>query len=144
MKLKIAGVLLSLAVGMTNGSLAKPTTKAPSVQKEEAPLSIEGTVVGRGDAGFFAITIADRRFVIKFYDAERKLIAPNVAAAALRWDVRYQPTPERAFLKLNADGTALTSEKVIRPPYSFKLFVTLLPSEDAAGGGETYPVDFSG
>lgn len=144
MKLKIASVLLGFALVGAGGAVAKPAPKAPSLAKEEAPLSIEGTVVGRGDAGFFAITIVDSRFVLKFYDTERKPIAPNVAAAALRWNVRYQPMPERAFLEPNADNTALTSEKVIRPPHSFKLFVTLLPREGSGQADETYPVDFSG
>lgn len=125
-------------------ALAKPAAKTTTVQKEEVPLSIEGTVVGRGDAGFIALAISDNRFVMKFYDAERKEIAPDMAAAALRWNVRYQPTPERAFLRPNADGTALTSEKVIRPPYSFKLFITLLPLEGSNAAEESYSVDFSG
>ncbi len=41
------------------------------------------------------------------------------------------------------DGTYLLGAQFVRGPYSFKLFVTLILSEDGART-ETYSVDFRG
>jgi hypothetical protein len=40
-------------------------------------------------------------------------------------------------------GTTLTSDKYVRAPYNFKLFITLLKDgAEEAGAGESFTIDF--
>lgn len=126
-------------------STKKAPAPAPAKKKEEPPGKIEGMEIARGDKGFLGLQIVNGTFKLSFYDTKKKPIAPDVTRAALRWDPRNRVGQERAVL--TADGSnALTSAKNIRPPYSFKLFITLL--KDAGGenadapAGETLVVDF--
>ncbi|QYM78281.1 hypothetical protein K0B96_13355 [Horticoccus luteus] len=133
-------VLSWIAMGGLFASLLVAAPVKPGVKAEAPP--IPGTVVARGDAGFLSLMIEGGNFVMRFYDAQRLPVAPDVGSAVLRWSVRYQPNDERTLLTPNADNTALTSEKTIRPPHTFKLFVSLLAPEGAAPIDEHYVVDF--
>ena len=121
----------------------RPTPKKEPAKKPEPPAVIEGMTIPRG-TGFLGIAIVDSTFRLSFYDAEKKPVAPDVARAALRWPVKYQPGDERAVLNLAPDGNSLTSAFVVRPPYFFKLFITLIAEDAPAGVGETFVVDFRG
>jgi hypothetical protein len=100
--------------------------------------------VSRGERGFLGVEIVAGSFKITFYDAKKKPIAPDVSRAALRWDAKYKVGQERLVLNPDADGKSLSSPKTIRPPYNFKLFVTLIKeaTEGADPVGETHVVDF--
>ena len=121
---------------------AEAAKKADAAKKEEP--KIEGVVVSRGEKGFMGVEIVGGAFKITFYDAKKKKIAPDVARAALRWDAKYKVGQERLVLNPGADGTSLSNPKTIRPPYSFKLFITLLKeaSSDEQPVGETHVIDF--
>lgn len=116
--------------------------KAEPAKKEEP--KIKGIAVSRGERGFIGIEIVGGNFKITFYDAKKKPIAPDVARAALRWDAKYKVGQERLVLNPDADGKSLSSPKTIRPPYTFKLFVTLIKEagESENPVGETHVVDF--
>ena len=90
--------------------------------------------------------IVNSTFKISFYDANRKPAKADVARALLRWVPKSRSGSEWVVLNLSEDGKSLVSPKTIRPPYFFKLFITLL--KDAPAGeeaaGETYVVDFRG
>jgi hypothetical protein len=106
---------------------------------------IEGLTIPHGD-GFMGLQIVDGMFKLSFYDAKKKPIAPDVKRAAFRWSVPYQRQPERDIL--SPSGKMLTSEKVVRPPYQFKLFITLFKTdsdnyEATDGSIENLTVDFS-
>jgi hypothetical protein len=117
--------------------------KKAAEQKKEEP-KIEGVVVSRGEKGYMGVEIVGSSFKITFYDTKKKKIAPDVARAALRWDPKYKVGSERVVLNPDADGKSLSSPRSIRPPYTFKLFITLLKEatekEDAVG--ETHVIDF--
>lgn len=123
------------------GATADPKTK--SAKKEDVP-KIEGIEIPRGEKGFLGIQIAEATFKLSFYDAQKKPVKADVDRAALRWDPKYKVGEERVVLTPTADGKALTSQKNIRPPYNFKLFITLI--RDAAEGqppvNETLVIDF--
>ncbi len=121
---------------------ADAAKKAEPAKKEEP--KIEGVVVSRGEKGFMGVEIVGGAFKITFYDAKRKKIAPDVARAALRWDAKYKVGQERVVLNPGGDGKSLSNPKTIRPPYTFKLFITLLKeaTEDEQAVGETHVIDF--
>ncbi len=128
-------------VGLLMGGTASRADTGPVPPDEPEP-KIEGFAVERARGGFLGVQIVDARFVVSFYDAEKKQVAPDVARAVLRWPVRYQPADERLVLNPSPDGQTLTSPRVIRPPHSFRLSI-LLFVEGSADALESYRVDFS-
>jgi len=139
------------------GSKAPPAGSSPTApkdagkksgkaaKKEEPPAKIEGITIPRGEKGFLGIQIVDSTFKLSFYDAKKKPVAVDVARAALRWDPKYKLGQERVVLNPGSDGKSLSSPRNIRPPYNFKLFITLL--KDSSGSdespvGETFVIDF--
>ncbi len=128
---------------------AANATKAPA-KKAEAPPKIEGMEIARGAKGFLGLQLVGGTFKLSFYDLKKKPVAPDVARAMLRWDPKGKVGQER--LVLNRDGLALSSPRPVKPPYAFKLFITLIPeggatgdgAEAAAPAGETIVVDFRG
>ena len=128
------------------GVPAKPAAGAPAKtkagdkkKKEEPPPKIDGIEVSRGERGFLGVKLDGNTFKISFYNREKKPMPVDVTGAALRWPVKYQPNDERAFLTPVGDGKALGSDKIVKPPYVFKLYITLLT--DASSGGETPPAE---
>jgi hypothetical protein len=115
--------------------------KADPAKKE---LKILGIEVPRGERGFLGVQIVNGTFKISFYDAKKKPMAPDVTRALLRWDPKNKVGQERVILNAGEDGTSLTSPKSIKPPYNFKLFITLLKeaTETADPVGETHVIDF--
>jgi hypothetical protein len=63
-----------------------------------------------------------------------------VVRAALRWQPTYQRAPELHVLG-PGDGKSLSGAKPVRPPYSFKLFMSLF-AEGSDEPVESYVVDF--
>ena len=134
---------------MAAGALAAPaaaTVPAPAAKVAEPP-KIEGMEVARAGGGYLGVAIVGGTFKISFYDAKRKPVQADVSRALLRWDPKYKQGAERVVLTLGADGKSLASAKTIRPPYAFKLFITLLKNEagtEDASAGEVLVVDFRG
>ena len=85
--------------------------------------------------------VANNNFVLSFYNAKKKKIAPDVTRAAMRWPVKYQPNDERTVLNPAADGTSLSSGKTVRPPHLFKVFISLFV-DDKEAPVESYTVDY--
>jgi hypothetical protein len=115
-----------------------------SKKKEDEIGKIEGLEVKRTGEGYFGVQLIDGNFKITFYDAKKKVIPAPMHRAALRWPVNYRPADERTVLNLSGDGKSLTSAKVVKPPYLFKLFITFLAdgADEAGPGTESYVVDF--
>jgi hypothetical protein len=116
---------------------------APAGKKEEPMGKVEGVEVKRG-TGYFGVALIGGGFKITFYDAKRHVVPPPFNRAALRWPVNYRPSDERTVLNLSEGGKALTSAKIVKPPYVFKLFITFLADgvDETAGGTESYTIDF--
>ena len=129
-------LLLVVSTSLVVPLLAKPPAKpAPAKQEEtaksegdEAVPTIPGTEVARKDGTYLGITIENACFKIAFYDEKKKQIDCPVARAAARWKPNYTVVEEHCTLNPSGDGKTLISPTV-RPPYNFKLFLTLL-SED--------------
>lgn len=137
-------------VGTSTSSTAAGTKVAPAKtapgkaakkSKDEPPPKIEGLEVPRGEKGFLGIKV-DGGFRVSFYGPDRKPIVADVSQIVMRWPVKYQPNDERTLLTPVGDGKVLASDRIVRPPYHFKLYLTLLKSPDDPTP-ETYVVDFS-
>ncbi len=147
--MKISAVLCSLVLTVgawAQGPAVPGSAKKADAPKTEAPPQIEGIVVPRGALGFMGVEIVNSTFKISFYDAKKKPTKADVTRALLRWDPKYKAGSERLLLSVSEDGKSLTSPRNIRPPYLFKLFITLMKdgAEGEDGAGETHVIDFRG
>ena len=118
----------------------KTTTTPPSAAPAPEP-KIPGFVIPRTNGTFLGLQVVDNRFVLKFYGADKKPVAADVTRASVRWVVHYKPTDERTVLNATADKMALTSPKFVRPPFQFKLYLSLL-AENEGDEVESYVIDF--
>jgi hypothetical protein len=139
-------IVLAATIVAQASVAAQKTGADKSGKKEEAPPKIEGVEIARGEAGFMGLQIVDSNFKLSFYDTKKKPIAADVSQAVLRWNPKYQKNEERVLLERSADGKYLTSPRVIRPPHTFKLYLTLFkePSTGTeAVAAENYVIDFA-
>jgi hypothetical protein len=106
--------------------------------------TIAGTAIQRsvGD-GWLGLELKDSTFVLTFYNAKKKPVAADKSGAVMRWSVHYQPNDERTELVPTGNPAVLASDYTVKPPYAFKLHITLLGS-DPKDDVETYVIDFSG
>jgi hypothetical protein len=123
-----------------NQPAGKADAKKKDDKKKDEMGKIEGIEIARG-SGFMGIQLVSGTFKLSFYNAKKKPVAPDVDRAALRWKVNYQSLPENTVL--NPDGgTALTSAKIVKPPYSFPLYITLIKGEGSDATTEIFNLDF--
>ncbi|MBX3736664.1 MAG: hypothetical protein KF715_08250 [Candidatus Didemnitutus sp.] len=144
-------VVLALGFGQLSaqtpkpGSTTKTTTKTDD-KKTEA--KIAGIVIVRPNGTFLGLTLEGGTFKLSFYDKDKKSAPADVTRAAARWNPNYKLGSERIILNLSGDGKALVGSKPVRPPYAFKLFLTLLKGAVSADGSEAeqavenYTIDF--
>jgi hypothetical protein len=147
----LGGLATSVAIGPV--SAAQPAAKAPAAsagkdakgkKKEDEMGKVLGIEIARPDDRFMGIRVVDGVFRLTFYNAKRKPTPPDITRAVLRWDPKYKIGEERTVLNPGGDENSLTSSKVVRPPLTFKLFITLLTaaSDGTEKATETYTVDF--
>lgn len=128
--------------------LAQPAPKAPGAAKGAQPApaeaaKIEGLVIARPDGRFLGLTLAEGKFKLRFYGNDRKPAQPDVLRVVARWPNIHGPGQNRTVLTPAGEGNFLLGAQFVRPPHTFKLFLTLI----AAEGGEpteSYSVDFRG
>jgi hypothetical protein len=141
--------LCALSVALSLPALAQTATGKPKPQSgpEEAkpePVIPGMTVERKTGDGLFGIEIKDGNFKLSFYDKDKKPVAGNYDRALLRWAVTYKRADERLMLNASSDGKFLTSSRIIRAPYNFLLFITLIGPEGSSDEveSETYAVNF--
>lgn len=141
-----AGAATKTAPGATTTGAA--ATKAAGTKgaadkagkKDEPPAKIEGMEIPRGTKGFLGLQIVDGNFKLSFFDPKKKAVAPDVVRAVLRWTPNYKPGTEIYALGPGS-GKFLTVAKTVRPPYSFKLFMSLFVDGNDEPV-ESYVLDF--
>lgn len=137
----LCAALVTVSFGAPTPAGGAPKDSA----KKEAPAKIEGVEVARAAGGFLGVALVGTNFKISFYDDKKKPVPADVTQALVRWDPKGKSGREQAMLNVTADQKALTGPKVVHPPYTFKLFITLLkPSAESADpvASETYTIDF--
>lgn len=117
----------------------KAAAKAPAKKDEIG--KIDGVEIARGGK-FLGLQVVNGNFKLTFYDAKKKPTTPDAVRAALRWDAKYKVGDERVVLLPSGDGKSFTGAKAIRPPYNFKVFVTLIKDGADEAAAETLVVDF--
>jgi hypothetical protein len=122
--LLVAAGLLIAGTALVNAAAgtAVPAKNAPAAAPEP---KIPGYVIKRSTGGYLSLAVVDGKLTLTFYDAHKKQVPADVARARARFAVRYKATEERIVLNPTADGSALTSAQFIRPPYIYRIFLTL-------------------
>ncbi|MFM9030544.1 MAG: hypothetical protein ACKOTF_07670 [Opitutaceae bacterium] len=118
---------------------AQPAGKA--LGKTAEPAKIAGMEIARPGKGFIGLEVDGGNFRLTFYDENREPVKPAASRAVLRWTPANRAGAEFYALDPSADGKVLTSPKTVRPPYQFKMFLSLF----AAGADapfESHTVDF--
>jgi hypothetical protein len=139
-----AAVPPSKSVTTNKATVNKSTPAAPGAQKPAEPEpepQIPGIIIPRAKGGFLGILVENGNFKLSFYDDKKNPAQVDVARATARWPVKDKRGDERAVLNPNGDGTVLTSGTFVRPPFVFKLYLSLFVegSNDAV---ESYVIDF--
>ncbi len=115
--------------------------KADAKKKEVKIGKIDGMEIARGE-GFIGVQIVNGIFKLRAYNATKNPVAADFTKVALRWNVQYQKNPERTLLTPSEGVGTFASEKIVKPPYSFKLFITLIKGEGDDAPVENFTVDF--
>jgi hypothetical protein len=141
----LAGAAGSLRAASTRPGVAqkpKADQAAPVVpEKKQEELKIPGLTIVREKGGFLGLVLENNNFKLSFYNGKKEPVAADVSRAAARWPVHYSVYDERAMLTPSSDGMALTSSKFIRPPYQFKLYLTLI-TDESSEAPESYVIDY--
>jgi len=125
--------LLSLGLPAVHGAPAKPAPgKASPKSKTEAAkpadakeIILPGIVTKRPNGGFVSIDVVGTNFVLRFYDKDKKQIAPDASRASARWQPKQKPRQVTSVLLPSSDGLTLKGDKVVQPPFVFRVYVTL-------------------
>lgn len=143
-KALVMGFGLGLWVATGLGAPPAAPGKAPAAAEKKQGV-IAGQIIQRkvGD-GFLGLQVVDGNFKLTYYDKDKLPVAADHPRALLRWPVRYKVGDERVMLNQAGDGTFLTSARFIRPPYNFKLYITLLGAsgDDESASTEAYVINF--
>lgn len=144
MKLNTAlakSLLMAASVGMVVPLMAQ--TPAPSEPAgEEAEVQLPGSVIARANGGFLSLTLDGIHFKLSFYDAKKQPVAPDAVRATTRWDPVNKTGQMRSVLNPADDGSSLRGTVPVRPPYVFKVYLTLIGADGEAL--ESHVVDFRG
>jgi hypothetical protein len=141
-------LLLVLLGALTGGGAwsRAAATSAPAAATEEAP-KIEGQAIARVGGGWLGLKVEGGAFRLRFYDADKKPVAPDVGRAILRWKSNRRIAREVAVLTPGGGPNLMASEKSVPPPYNFRLTIVLMragagDSEADEAAAESISVDF--
>ncbi|MFT3829441.1 MAG: hypothetical protein QM691_07000 [Opitutaceae bacterium] len=150
--MKTLSALLSLALGIglaTSVATAapKPAT-APATPPAAQPAAAEtldeknlaGILIARTNGGFINLKVDGGKFVMAFYDKDKKAVAPDVTQATVRY--RKFKADQRFLLSGGADGKTLASPLPVDRPYVFNTVRIVLFDKNEDTPAETYVKNF--
>lgn len=148
--------LLSLLCALSLGAIlpaqtppvSRPGSQPGPAAKKNAPVTeeekegvITGLTLARPNGKFLGLEIVAGNWKLSFYDEKKQPTPLDVVRGNVRWVIQGKADNERTVLNPGADGRSLFGSRFVRPPYQFKLFLTLLKGEGDEHP-ETYTLDF--
>ena len=109
---------------------AAPAETPPTTGAEEK--TVPGVKLARPGGGFLGLEVVNQQFRLGFYDEHGEPQPPDVARAAVRWSTVGKVGDERSVLNPEEGSRYLTAPRIVRPPYVFKVYLTLLDEEGQA------------
>jgi hypothetical protein len=144
----VKSLFLAASLSVTGLLLAQNPPAPKSSDAAKPPVAkvkheIPGVTIPRDKGGFLGVIVdSNSNLKISFYDKDKTPVMADVALATVRWHSSNTVKIEFVALNPGGDGKSLTSPKVIRRPWTFKLTILLF----AAGNNtpvESYTVDYS-
>ncbi len=99
-----------------------------------------GANLERPNGGWINVQTPGAQMVVRFFDAEKKPVTPDVIRATAR--IRYAAKSDITRTVLNRDGDILVSPSNVRPPHNFLVTLTLLHGDDEAAAIEVFNLKF--
>ena len=121
-----------LIATMAAVSLGAAAQSKSADEKKVYELPTTGKNLERQNGGWINVQTAGAQMIVKFFDAEKKPVAPDVERATVRF--RYAAKSEIKRTVLNREGDTLVSPGNVRPPHNFLVTLTLLRGDDVAAG----------
>lgn len=117
---------------------APPSSPKPPAKKKVYELPKTGVCQPRPKGGWINVEAVSTRLIVKFYDKEKKPVAPDVVRGFAQFRFASK-NPERA--PLNPEGDTLASTATVRPPHNFLVMLSLFGRE-SAGPVESYNLKY--
>ncbi len=109
---------------------------------DEKPAEIPGITIERENSdGYLGLELVDYNYKLTFYGPDKKPQDADYQRALLRWSPKNTSGQERYMLTLGSDGKSLVSPRYVRPPYNYRLIITLI-SDDSETESETHVLWF--
>lgn len=106
----------------------------PTGPAKPAELPTTGKNIARDNGGWFNIEATGQRMILRFFDAEKKPIAPDM----LRGQVLFRYGGKKdARAPLNVEGMTLATPATIHPPHNYVVFLNFF-ADDGGEPSETY------
>lgn len=125
--------ILKILLAVLAVALCAPTAGLGAVTPQKKPvyeLPKTGKNLPRGVGGWINVEMAGARLTVKFFDAEKKPVPPDITNGLVQ--LRYTgKSSVRA--PLSREGEFFVTPNVVRPPHNFLVILTL---SSAAEGGE--------
>lgn len=140
-------LLMTASMTMVVPILAQsaPSSKSKVNEKSHEPPESEtvlpGSVVPHG-GGWLSLSLAGGTFRLGFYDANKRPVDMPFIRATARWNSTLRTSEQRLVLNPSGDGKTLKGNKPVKPPYVFKVYLTLMNADDSVGA--SYVIDFRG
>lgn len=113
---------------------ARPGTPDPDVV-------LPGSVIPHGE-GWLSLSLADGTFLVGLYDARKQPIDMPFVRATARWNSPLRSSEQHLVLNPTGDSRTLKGSRPVKPPYVFKVYLTLMNADDSVGA--SYVIDFRG
>ncbi|GEM_PF-1370387 len=120
------GLLILLLTGLP---VLLPAQAPGGGTEDEEEYEVVGLEMQRADGRFLGLAIEGNAFVLRFYDEEKKPETPDAIRAMARWNSPQKAGQQRTVL--TGAGEFLRSPPIVRPPYSFVAYLTLIGPDDA-------------
>jgi len=124
-------VLLAVLIATAAMSAEKPAPSSSAqtpVKKKVFELPKTGLNLARPNGGWINAEIVGIRLVIKFFDKEKKPVAPDVERGFARFNYAAK-NDKRAVL--DREGNTLVTPATVRPPHNFLVILSLFAGEGA-------------
>ena len=105
---------------------SSPSKPPPAAKKKEYELPKAGKNIPREKGGWLNVEGAGTRFVVKFFDKEKKPVPADVERGLARFNYAAK-NDTRA--PLNREGGTLVTPATVKPPHNFLVTLSLFPSE---------------
>lgn len=129
-------VLLAASIGMVVPVLAQtagrtnPPRPTAAGGEEEEEGEVKGIPLQRPNGTWLGVTMDGLNLRMTFYNAKKNPTAPDIVRATARWNRPTVATPERAVLNPSGDGFSLTGNRVVRKPWTFVVYFSLVNDKD--------------